>query len=90
MQFLFKLDVESLGVVEVTLAAREDQVELHIYGPEAVSGNSAIVAEDMREILSRHQLSGKNIQVSKLETPLALTQVFPNLFEGKQGVNVKV
>ncbi|WP_294551536.1 hypothetical protein [uncultured Pseudoflavonifractor sp.] len=90
VQFLFKLDVESLGVVEVTLAAREDQVELHIYGPEAVSGNSAIVAEDMREILSRHQLSGKNIQVSKLETPLALTQVFPNLFEGKQGVNVKV
>ena len=35
-------------------------------------------------------LKGKTIQVSKLETPLALTQVFPNLFEGKRGVNVKV
>lgn len=89
-QFLFKLDLESLGLVEVTLAAQEGQVELHIYGPEAVASNSAIVAEDMREILSRHQLLGKNVQVSKLETPLALTQVFPNLFEGKQGVNVKV
>ena len=40
--------------------------------------------------VSMGQLSGSNIQVSKLETPLTLTQVFPNLFEGKRGVNVKV
>ena len=90
VQFLFKLDLESLGFLEITLAARDDQVELHIYGPDSVSANSATIAEDMGTILARHQLSGKNIQVSKLETPLALTQVFPNLFEGKRGVNVKV
>ena len=63
---------------------------LRIYGPDAVSDQSKIIAEDMKEILARHQLSGSNIQVSKLETPLALTQVFPNLFEGKRGVNVKI
>lgn len=89
-QFLFKLDLESLGFLEITLAAREDQVELHIYGPEAVSDHGGIIAQDMQTILARHQLSGTNIQVSRLETPLALTQVFPNLFEGKRGVNVKV
>lgn len=90
VQFLFKLDLESLGFLEITLAARQDQVELHIYGPDAVSVNSVSIARDMDTILERHQLKGKNIQVSKLETPLALTQVFPNLFEGKRGVNVKV
>ena len=90
VQFLFKLDLESLGFLEITLAARQDQVELHIYGPDAVSVNSASIAQDMGTILQRHQLKGKNIQVTKLENPLALTQVFPNLFEGKRGVNVKV
>lgn len=90
VQFLFKLDLESLGFLEITLAAREDQVELHIYGPDAVSSHSGIIAQDMQTILARHQLSGSSIQVSRLETPLALTQVFPNLFEGKRGVNVKV
>ncbi|WP_297196427.1 hypothetical protein [uncultured Flavonifractor sp.] len=90
VQFLFKLDLESLGFLEITLAARQDQVDLRIYGPDAVSDQSKIIAEDMKEILARHQLSGSNIQVSKLETPLTLTQVFPNLFEGKRGVNVKV
>ena len=90
VQFLFKLDLESLGFLEITLAAQEEKVELHIYGPEAVSDHSGIIAQDMQAILARHQLSGTSIQVSKLETPLALTQVFPNLFEGKRGVNVKV
>ena len=90
IQFLFKLDLESLGFLEITLAAKDGQVDLHIYGPDSVSGNSATISEDMETILARHQLSGKRIQVSKLETPLALTQVFPNLFEGKRGVNVKV
>lgn len=90
IQFLFKLDLESLGFLEITLAARDEQVDLHIYGPENVSSHDAIIAEDMAKILARHQLTGSRIQVSKLETPLTLTQVFPNLFEGKRGVNVKV
>lgn len=90
VRFLFKLDLESLGFLEVVLSARDGQVDLEIYGPDSVSRHSSLIAEDMRAVLARHQLSGKDIRVSKLETPLALTQVFPNLFEGKRGVNVKV
>ena len=90
IQFLFKLDVESLGFLEVSLAARQEQVEMRVYGPESVSTHGTLIAEDLREILSRHGLSGKDIRVAKLEKPLALTDVFPNLFEGKRGVNVKV
>lgn len=90
IQFLFKLDVESLGFLEVSLAARQDQVEMRVYGPESVSTHGTLIAEDLREILSRHGLNSKDIRVAKLEKPLALTDVFPNLFEGKRGVNVKV
>lgn len=90
VQFLFKLDLESLGLVEISLAAREDQVELQVYGPEGVSSHSSVIAGDLKEILRRHGLSGREVRVSKLERPLELTRVFPNLFEGKQGVDVKI
>ena len=50
-------------------------------------GESASLAA---RLLARHQLAGKSVQASKLETPLDLTQVFPNLFEGKRGVDVKI
>ena len=53
-------------------------------------GVRRVVAEDLREILASHGLSGKNVRVMKRERPLALTEVFPDLFEGKRSVNVKV
>ena len=90
VQFLFKLDLESLGLVEISLAAREDQVELQVYGPEGVSSHSSAIAGDLKEILRRHGLSGREVRVARLEKPLELTRVFPNLFEGKQGVDVKI
>lgn len=90
IQFLFKLDLESLGFLEITLSARQEQVDMRIYGPEAVQANGNLIAEDMRDILASHGLTSKDVRVSKLEKPLALTEVFPNLFEGKLGVNVKV
>lgn len=90
IQFLFKLDLESVGFLEVTLAARGDQVDLQVYGPESVSRNGELIAGDLKEILERNGFSGREVRVSRLEKPLALSDVFPNLFEGKQGVNVKV
>ena len=90
IQFLFKLDIQSLGYLEMTLAARQEEIELDIYGPDAVMECGGGVAEDLREILASHGLSGKNVRVMKRERPLALTEVFPDLFEGKRSVNVKV
>ena len=90
IQFLFKLDLESLGFLEIALSARQDQVEMQIRGPQSVADNGALIAEDIRNILARHQLVGGDIRVDKREKPLTLTEVFPHLFEGKRGVNVKV
>jgi hypothetical protein len=90
IQFLFKMDLESLGFLEIALSARQEQVELRVYGPETVSSHSGLVAEDLGQILADHGFHGKNVRVSKLEKPLALTDVFQDLFEGKRGVDVKI
>ena len=41
IQFLFKMDIESLGFLEITLAAHNNQIDLSIYGPK---GSLAIPA----------------------------------------------
>ena len=89
-QFLFKLDIQSLGFLEMVLTSREEQVELSVYGPGAVAEHRERVAEDLRTILADHGLDGKTIRVLKSEKPLAITEVFPDLFEGKRSVNVKI
>lgn len=90
IQFLFKMDIETLGFLEMTLAVRKDQVDLAIYAPKKVTRNSKIVAEDLSGILKAHGLDGKNIQVLDEKSPLTLTEVFPDLFEGKRSINVKI
>ena len=59
-------------------------------GPETVAAHEAVIAQDLKEILASHGLSGKDVRIRKRERPLTLTEVFPDLFEGKRSVNVKV
>ena len=90
IQFLFKLDIQGLGFLEMSLGARDGQVDLDVYGPNAVAASQSLIAEDLKEILAGHGLTGKRVRVMKEEKPLAITDVFPDLFEGKRSVNVKV
>lgn len=90
IQFLFKLDIQNLGFLEMALAAQEEQVDLTVYGPGKVAEHRELIAEDLRDILTDHGLSGKQIRVTKAEKHLAITDVFPDLFEGKRSVNVKI
>ncbi len=90
IQFLFKLDIESLGFLEMTLAARGDRVELNVFGPDSVADNGSIIARDLQNILELNGLRSQGIKVQKEENPIAITQVFPDLFDGRSGVNVKI
>ena len=90
IQFLFKMDVQDLGFLEMALGAANGQVDLSVYGPESVARHGEVIAQDIKEILKGRGLDGKSIRVIREEKPLAITDVFPHLFEGKRSVNVKI
>ena len=56
---LFKMDVESLGFVEMTLAAAKGRVDVDVYGPSGVTDHSSVIAEDLLEIFEITRLAGK-------------------------------
>ena len=90
IQFLFKLDIQGLGFLDMTLAARESQVDLAVFGPDAVAAHQDQITRDLKDILADHGLDGRSVRVTKSQRPLAITDVFPDLFEGKRSVNVKI
>ena len=90
IQFLLKLDIQGLGFLDMTLAARESQVDLAVFGPDAVAAHQDQIARDLKDILADHGLDGRSVRVTKSQRPLAITDVFPDLFEGKRSVNVKI
>ena len=90
MKFLFKIDVERLGLFDVVLAYRDNkEVEVAIACPEGAATFSREIEKTVSQILARNELTPTGISVRKMERPVTLTEVFPKIFEGMNSVNVK-
>ncbi|MBD5084788.1 MAG: hypothetical protein HDT33_06940 [Clostridiales bacterium] len=90
MRFLFKIDVQNVGLFDVVLTNREREVDIMVACPETVAPFSKQVEQTISQILTRNELTPTGISVRKMERPITLTEVFPKIFEGKNSVNVKV
>ena len=90
MKFLFKIDVQGLGLFDVVLANREKDVSIVVACPEGVVPFSKEIEQNISRILARNELNSAGVSVRKMERPVTLTEVFPKIFEGKNSVNVKV
>ena len=89
MKFLFKIDVEKLGLFDVILTSREKEVEVAVACPEKAAPFSREIERTVSRILVRNELTPTGIVVRRMDRPVTLTEVFPKIFEGKNSVNVK-
>jgi len=89
-KFLLKMDVQSLGMFDVVFTNRKLEVDMNIACPDSVAPFSRMIENDISNILLSNGLTPSSVSVRKMERPVALTEVFPKLFEGKNGINVKV
>lgn len=90
MRFLFKMDVQSVGLFDVILVAQGTDVDVQIACPEAAVPFSKQIGDAVSQILTRNDLKPARVAVRRMDRPVTLTEVFPKLFEGKNSVNVKV
>ena len=90
MRFLFKMDVQTLGLFDVVLTVRGTEVDMQIACPDKAVPFSKRIETEVSKILVRNDLKPSNITVRRMERPVTLTEVFPKIFEGKNSVNVKV
>ena len=90
MRFLFKMDVQSLGLFDVILTCRAQDVSLRIACPDRVAPFSEHIKKGLTCVLTDNGLNPAEVMVVRMDRPVTLTEVFPKLFEGKNSVNVKV
>ncbi len=90
MKFLFKIDVQGVGLFDVILTNRERDVSVVINCPGGIAPFSKEIEQTVSKILARNELNSAGVSVRKMERPVTLTEVFPKIFEGKNSVNVKV
>ena len=90
MRFLFKMDVQSLGLFDVILTAQGTDVDIQIACPDAAVPFSKQIGDAVSQILARNDLKPARVAVRRMDRPVTLTEVFPKIFEGKNSINVKI
>ena len=90
MRFLFKMDIQGVGLVDLVLVHRDGQVSLRLDCPRQLTSFSDMIEHDLAGILKENELTPAQISVRQMGRPLTLTEVFPKIFERKDSINVKI
>ena len=89
IRFLLKVDVQSLGMFDVLINSVRDNVDVQVACPDKAAPFARQIESAVTEILTRNALTPVRVTVRKMELPVALTDVFPKIFQGRNGVDVK-
>ena len=90
VRLLIKMDVQGLGAFDVVINNADRDVSVNVFCPEKAVPFVDRIGQALGEILERNGLKNSGVIVRKMQRPLALTDVFPQIFERKNSVNVKV
>lgn len=89
-KLLLKMDVQGLGLFDLVLMSQDKDVSVRISCPDAAAPFTKEIEQSVSQIMARNGLTPKEVTVRKMERPVALTEVFPKIFEGMNSINVKV
>lgn len=89
-KLLLKMDVQGVGLFDLVLSTQEKDVSVLISCPEKAAPFTREIEQSVSQIMVRNGLTPKEVTVRKMERPVALTEVFPRIFEGMNSINVKV
>ena len=89
-KILLKLDVQPFGAFDVLLVSVEREVSMNIFCPDKIMPFAERISVTLGQILERNGLKNGGVSVRQMQRPLTLTEVFPQIYERKNSVNVKV
>ncbi len=91
LRILIKMDIKSLGAFDVLINSRKEEgVSLSVACPQSVAERSEEISEALSGILQRNGLKTAAVRVGAMSRPLTVSEVFPKIFEGVNGLNVSV
>lgn len=90
VKILFKMDVQGMGAFDVLLTSMDKEVNMNVLCPGSVTPFADRISQALSGILTRNGFKAGNVVVRQMQRPLTLTEVFPQIFERRNSVNVKV
>lgn len=83
-------DIQNVGYFETTLILKDERLSVDVYVPSSMTGNLGKITDDLSKLLSNKSLNVSNIRVQESIKKRKFNEVFSNLTERNNGVDVTI
>lgn len=90
IRFLLKLNVEQVGMIDVVLLYEQGSIRANIGCPQTLEKLDPQIKEGIQKIMEKNNIKMQHLKMEYGAKEKQLLEVFPKLYERKQGVNVRI
>ena len=90
MRLLLKFDIQDLGLFDLVLTWNDDKVSAALLCPQNLSDFASLFEQKLSTFATQEGLTADSIRAAPMAKPLAISEVFPKIFERKDSINVAI
>lgn len=89
-KLFIKFDIQNLGLFEVVLICKEQDISMQLRYPEQLRSFESDMQANLSQIVRRNGYRMEQMVLEVAKEPLTVLQVFPEIYERKNSVNVRI
>lgn len=89
-KLLIKFDIQDLGFFDLIIVMENKNIDLQMYFPDALRGKEKMLQKDIGELIEKNGLQLRTALFTKAIKPKKISEVFPQIYERKNAINVKI
>lgn len=89
-KLLIKFDIKEVGFFDMILLNQGNKVEIQLRYPEKYQAMEKEMKKGITELINRNGLVCQKLFLTKAAVPVTISEVFPQIYERKNAINVKV
>ncbi len=90
MQGLVKFDIQNVGFFDLFFVYQDKKVSMQLNYPEDLADKEKDIKNNVAQILAENGLEGKELVFGSSKESIAISDAFPQIFERKNSINVKI
>lgn len=90
IKLLLKFDIENIGFFDMIVYLQGKELDLQLYYPEKLEGAQKEIQKKLSGIIQNNGLGFKSLHMAKSQKRLSISEVFPQILERRNNINVTV
>lgn len=89
-KLLIKFDIKDVGFFDLILLNQGNKLDMQLRYPEKYQAMEKEIRKGITELVNRNGLVCQKLFLTKSTVPVTLSEVFPQIYERKNAINVKI